>query len=320
MAILLFPIILLGLIVCGIFVAKWMKPGTANGQNASHGLPGCGQCGYPTRGISELICPECGADLRKVGIAKPGEGRSPLAGCLMPLLFTITLPLLAVLGYSLSSLIVPSYEKQSTHFDLIPESDAYSEVLVQTELTLIIPAGQSHLGHNFQINSNLTPPHATTIHFGGGTNAKVVVESLVIEVMSMPMRQSPNTITYASPFSVDPATRVATWTDAKGNSQSSTGPVTDKDVLAYLAAYNVDTSRQEVALEAKQIVGMIDGLIAGNNQFTLQGFENGGFGSGGSGTIGPSWFIGVYCLAWFVIWIVITALLGRRARKASQPA
>ncbi len=28
----------------------------------------CGGCGYPCRGISTFQCPECGADLREVGM------------------------------------------------------------------------------------------------------------------------------------------------------------------------------------------------------------------------------------------------------------
>lgn len=36
--------------------------------------PACGNCGYCVRGISELICPECGSDLREVGIRTPGTG------------------------------------------------------------------------------------------------------------------------------------------------------------------------------------------------------------------------------------------------------
>ncbi len=36
--------------------------------NDRSGEPRCGQCGYIVRGLSELNCPECGADLREVGI------------------------------------------------------------------------------------------------------------------------------------------------------------------------------------------------------------------------------------------------------------
>jgi len=33
----------------------------------------CGQCGYNVRGLSTFICPECGGDLREVGIVKGGR-------------------------------------------------------------------------------------------------------------------------------------------------------------------------------------------------------------------------------------------------------
>ena len=31
----------------------------------------CGQCGYAARGLESFECPECGADLREVGIVPP---------------------------------------------------------------------------------------------------------------------------------------------------------------------------------------------------------------------------------------------------------
>ena len=30
--------------------------------------PACGKCGYAVRGLDTFICPECGSDLRQVGI------------------------------------------------------------------------------------------------------------------------------------------------------------------------------------------------------------------------------------------------------------
>ncbi|WP_432799112.1 hypothetical protein [Poriferisphaera sp. WC338] len=40
-----------------------------------HSEQGCGKCGYLVKGLSGLNCPECGADLREVGIGKPGRSR-----------------------------------------------------------------------------------------------------------------------------------------------------------------------------------------------------------------------------------------------------
>ena len=32
----------------------------------------CGRCGYSVKGLESFNCPECGADLREVGIHRPG--------------------------------------------------------------------------------------------------------------------------------------------------------------------------------------------------------------------------------------------------------
>ncbi|HEY7089210.1 MAG TPA: hypothetical protein VH518_14030 [Tepidisphaeraceae bacterium] len=35
--------------------------------------PSCAGCGYPVRGLPSFICPECGCDLREVGIVTPSR-------------------------------------------------------------------------------------------------------------------------------------------------------------------------------------------------------------------------------------------------------
>jgi hypothetical protein len=37
-------------------------------QRAASDAPVCGKCGYCVRGLPTFICPECGSDLRDVGI------------------------------------------------------------------------------------------------------------------------------------------------------------------------------------------------------------------------------------------------------------
>src|SRR3954453_23556332 len=37
--------------------------------------PPCRACGYAVRGLPSFRCPECGSDLREVGIDTPGMGR-----------------------------------------------------------------------------------------------------------------------------------------------------------------------------------------------------------------------------------------------------
>lgn len=56
--------------------------------------PVCGQCGYCVRGITALTCPECGSDLREVGIIAPNM-RLPMPRFAKGFLWTILLPIAA---------------------------------------------------------------------------------------------------------------------------------------------------------------------------------------------------------------------------------
>ena len=69
--------------------------------------PTCGNCGYCVRGIAGLICPECGSDLREVGIISPGRRRY-IGPAKRMLIWTIALPLPALLISSvLAATVVP---------------------------------------------------------------------------------------------------------------------------------------------------------------------------------------------------------------------
>jgi hypothetical protein len=58
--------------------------------------PACGHCGYCVRGIEGPVCPECGSDLREVGIVTPGNRRS-VSPWTYVALWTLALPLPAIL-------------------------------------------------------------------------------------------------------------------------------------------------------------------------------------------------------------------------------
>jgi hypothetical protein len=59
-------------------------------------LPTCGHCRYVVRGIASLTCPECGSDLREVGIFVPGMRRGPNT-TLRVGIFTVAFPIAALL-------------------------------------------------------------------------------------------------------------------------------------------------------------------------------------------------------------------------------
>lgn len=73
---LLLLLVLVGFIV-GIVL--WATGGRSRGG----GEMACGGCGYSVRGLEQLNCPECGADLRAVGIAGGGPGGKRLTGILL---------------------------------------------------------------------------------------------------------------------------------------------------------------------------------------------------------------------------------------------
>ena len=41
-------------------------------------VPSCRACGYAVKGLPSFTCPECGSDLREVGIDTPGAAREVL--------------------------------------------------------------------------------------------------------------------------------------------------------------------------------------------------------------------------------------------------
>lgn len=67
-------------------------------------LPVCGRCGYPSRGIESLTCPECGTDLREVGILPSGVHKTGRAG--WAVVWTVGLFVASIILVSLAAPIV----------------------------------------------------------------------------------------------------------------------------------------------------------------------------------------------------------------------
>jgi|GEM_PF-1875014 len=77
----LIPLLFLLVIVAGLIVGivLWSKSGSRPGS----GEMACGRCGYQVRGLEQLNCPECGADLREVGIRRGGSSGQRTAGIVL---------------------------------------------------------------------------------------------------------------------------------------------------------------------------------------------------------------------------------------------
>jgi hypothetical protein len=65
-------LLLLFLAIFGVLLLASMLRGRGTVQGLADG-GACGRCQYNVRGLTTFLCPECGADLREVGILPPAQ-------------------------------------------------------------------------------------------------------------------------------------------------------------------------------------------------------------------------------------------------------
>lgn len=276
--------------------------------------PICSKCGYPTRGISELICPECGADLRIVGTVMSGKRGRMVKGCLMPILFTILVAVFSLALYMyLGRNVLTVYNDHNITLQFQPESKQYDEIKLWMDATSTTRAGQGNSqGSINSLTDNSTTPSTTSLSlFNSGTQFDVDSMTLAFS----PDPSSPTAI-YDWGFNIDPVTHQADWIDAKTKVNIKTpGPFTAQDILARLANLDVDTTNPDVISEANELHKLIDGMLNGKTQFTLRGLYARSYGSGYISRPGPTWVLITYWIVWSVIWIIGLIILARHARK-----
>src|SRR5262245_59814715 len=109
------------------------KPGGAPDNQE----PACGRCGYLVRGIPSFTCPECGSDLRDVGI-EVGKRRGG-AGWLAVIVLVMVWSLCMWLAGGLIDMLVmewtPRYSSNTSRSTLgFPKSRAYENVTIKNSL------------------------------------------------------------------------------------------------------------------------------------------------------------------------------------------
>ena len=73
----------------------------------------CGLCGYSLRGLDMLTCPECGSDLRRVGIlAAAGAAREPIAFIAAAFFFSLVM---FIVGWTLTTAVMDLLPPQPTN-------------------------------------------------------------------------------------------------------------------------------------------------------------------------------------------------------------
>ncbi len=93
--------------------------------------PSCGACGYAVRGLPSFQCPECGSDLRDVGIITP-RIRGPISPLLLVFLWSIFVVITGViLSFSLGSALFPTIQTNITvRYLELPQSRRYTHARI----------------------------------------------------------------------------------------------------------------------------------------------------------------------------------------------
>jgi len=101
--------------------SRWRSPASE---------PACGQCGYFVTGLCGNVCPECGSDLRIVGVVAPGEARQAQARFTVAIL-ALLLPLPMVIGWRVVHPLLP--KRLTSHSQVIlarPTSGVYHQIQI----------------------------------------------------------------------------------------------------------------------------------------------------------------------------------------------
>jgi hypothetical protein len=129
------PLLILLMLLAASALAVWRGITLPRGVQ---GTPACGGCGYAVADLTTFTCPECGGDLREIGISTPSneaKRRGSLAGALLGWTFLcfiggyVAIQVIAMTGI-FTSPSTPSRTLYDWSQGLTPESGAFRSFAV----------------------------------------------------------------------------------------------------------------------------------------------------------------------------------------------
>ncbi len=231
-------------------------------------LPTCAKCGYAVRGLPGLDCPECGADLREVGIVTPKQ-RGAVSPVLFVLVWTLLLPGPSCLVSGLLVWVGPKTKGQiNDTLDLTPiASGEYQNANINQ-----IGGMSWYAGTNY-----------TQLNILGNTSQ---FENLQIDPVAM---------TYEDQSSI-----------SSGNTTVYTGattkPLDRQALLDMLKRAGADITRQDVMDEADELLSIIQGIpTQGLGGLTPTHFTQNYYSNSYDQPAG--WFMLVLLGVWVLVWV-----------------
>ncbi|MFK7789084.1 MAG: hypothetical protein AB8C95_06240 [Phycisphaeraceae bacterium] len=319
MSVLLILIVFLVLAVLGVSLVFGLIRSASSKQQGS--LPGCGKCGYPAQGISTLNCPECGADLRHVGIVNPGQRNVLGIGCLLVPSFSVAMFLIAaiLLGFLLNQ-VLPQRNNSIAGVWLTPISGELQRIDLSIHYNETFPANSSSF-NSASLNtmssystSGSSQSSSLTLDFQTQNTSAASFELERIELELWP--KSSVGFNWMTPLvELDPATGDVTWTDHKGKTHPPKSNFTDQDMLAVLKDIGADTTKPEVVAEAKDLNSMMKAMASTPGSHISNAFSSNSSSSSSTATSDPPWFIAAYAGTWIALWIVGLIFIARWLRK-----
>lgn len=271
------------------------------------GMPTCGQCGYIVEGLSELTCPECGGDFRKVGIDTPRQ-RGAVGPAVFTTLWTLLLPILALVAIGLAIAFGPMRHSGSISFNLTnPTSQAYQSIGLNVDVTSNSPAG---------LQSGVTSQgpgstRSTTLTFGSPGS--------VPEPQSIFL-----TLNGLHTLHVDSATGGYRYIVATPTADRLIDVASGFDPHAlrrWMQGAGVDTTISGVDEEINEITAAVLAIAGGQSAVTISTLDS-SLGSSSWSTYPAPWYLVLNFAAWLLIWLggIVLYIAIRRRRAIADSA
>lgn len=256
--------------------------------------PSCGRCGYIVRGIPTLTCPECGSDLREVGITMGKTSHSPWIPFLLgALVWSIILPFVASLVAHAISAALPRWGIAAHTVTLLgPKSGAFQSITINA-------SGAYRMGA-----AAAADPYEPVV------SADLLLNDGGIATFRAELKRDH----YA-------------WRAPSGREVSASGELDAAAILTWMKDCGIDTSGADVMREASQIVQEIRSPPPNR---TSSGYSSSGSGSpyGAFASGKMSWSADAYAswpnaILWtlaLLAWLAGLRWLARRHGLLAKPA
>ncbi len=304
----LIPLLLVLLCVGGL-VWLWVAalrhpPGPA--------MPACGRCGYAVKGLTALSCPECGGDLREVGITTP-RSRQKVTPLVFVMLWTLLLPVPAlVISAVWATVYAPRVDTLKQTIRLMATQANHPDVTVEIDQRVTSWGGAA--GYHVHGSSASIRPHG-----GGALTLSVPAALGDTRITLQPRaRSAPLVSPHPADLELDLSRNRGHYNDA-GATIAVGVPPSEQELIDWFKSQAVTTSDAELRADAADLIAIIQAIASGTGMATVSRYTSGGGGSSSSSGQ-AAWFGGVLLLLWLPVYVGGIVIYFRVRRRRLTPA